>query len=315
MGVGCTILLFAPLLLLTEWLLGRLLRLDRRVTQSEREVGQTQLEVAEVAGRQPTTGGHEEIPGADEAAPEPPPAGPRRRGVSVEYSSARLEPSSPADELDREVRDALFQDYRDTRDLFTSLKVARSPAPFAKALRLAIDAGLVTDVGPRVELQFSSLHLRFLPVGDDSVELILETDTGRELGTVDWAAGEDIGDALRQVSELAKVQPGFDGMDKFFPGHAREHLADTLLYALAHGEEVTGRRDISKVIEITPEGWIITERGLRPKSVPFYLVSFDDRAPIEWDEHIRNKGWDESPSFPYTFAWAQQLHDHRSTTP
>lgn len=121
--------------------------------------------------------------------------------------------------------------------------------------------------------------------------------------------GEDIAEALREVSESAKSQSGFDGLDKFFPSHAREHLADMLLYALSQAKELTGRTEVSHIIEITEDGWIVTDEGLRPRSVPFYLISFNDRALIDWTEHILNKPWNESAAFPHTFSWALALYD------
>lgn len=284
LNVGSAILLFAPLLLLTEWLLERrVLELEEEAEDTRESVRQTQREVGEAQARISdlidfnTAGGREEA----------------------------------ARQLDEVVRGAMFKEHNDLEDLYARLAGEQDIASFVRALRSGIERRLISDTGVRVELMYSDLHLRFVPVGEDAIDLHIESAEGEILATVQWRRDRSTADALAEVSSVASKLPGFDGMDKFFAGQTPRQLGETLMYAARYGPEMTGSYEIFKVMEITEAGWVIAERGLVPKSARPYMIAFDDAAPIDWDEHIHNKDWSESPYFPSTVRWATEMRRRR----
>lgn len=272
-NVGSSVLLFAPLLLVSEWLLDRrVARLEGEVKQTQSEVGDAQSQLAEVR----------------------------------DY----LDPSQRNDaavDLDIQVRERLDAERQEEEDLFASLAVARVPEPFIAALDAATKAGLISKSGPRVELLYSDLHLRFRLDVAGELLLIVENGDGSVCGTVTWKSGVDIAEPLVAVGEIARKQYGFDGMDKFFPGQVPRQLSDMLTFVSKHRMDWTGDRAISDVIEITESGWIITERALLPQSIPYYEIAVKRLGELDWEEHILRKGWPESASFPHTFGWAKKL--------
>jgi hypothetical protein len=283
LNVGAAVVLFAPLLLLTEWLLEqRVLSIEDDVQQTREDVRQTQKEVGDAQAQLSTL---------------------------IDYTSEEGRKDAAA-QLDQDVRDQMFSEQRDLLDLFASLATQASVEPFVRGVRLAMDKEFVTHEGPRVPLLYSELHLRFLPHGA-GIELRIESNDGEVLATVPWRDSMTVTDALAQVSVLARDLPGFDGMDKFFAGQTPRQLGEMLMFAARHGAEMTGDYAIHRVVEITEDGWIITERGMVPRSVLHYVIRFDSAAPIDWEEHILNKEWEESHSFPYVYRWARELNDRR----
>lgn len=284
LNVGSAILLFAPLLILTEWLLDRRVRtLEDEADQTREDVRQTQREVGEAQAR---------------------------ISELIDYTTAEGREEA-ARQLDEVVRDAMFKQHNDLDALYSSLAGEKDIAPFLYALRSGIERKLISATGVRVELLYSNLHLRFEPLNDDAIDLHIESDNGEILATVNWRGDCLVADALAEVSTLASKLPGFDGMDKFFAGRAPRQVGETLMYAARYGPEMTGSNYIVGVIEITEGGWVITERGLIPKSERTYRITFDGAAPIDWDEHILNKNWPESPYFPNTMRWAAEMRQRR----
>ncbi|WP_460781603.1 hypothetical protein [Microbacterium shaanxiense] len=288
LNVGSAILLFAPLLLLTEWLLERRVRdIEEDAEETRQVVRQTQREVGEAQARISELIDYNTAEGREEAARQ----------------------------LDEVVREAMFKEHNDFDALYASLAGEQNITPFAHALRSGIDRKLISKTGVRVELLYSELHLRFELRDDNEIDLHIESDNGEILATVQWRAGRTIAEVLTDVSTIASGLPGFDGMDKFFAGQTPRQLGETLMYAARFSPQMTGSYDIYKVMEITGEGWVIVERGLVPKSARPYMIDFDGAAPIDWDEHILNKPWPESPYFPTTMRWAGEMRNRRLSLP
>jgi hypothetical protein len=284
LNVGSAVLLFAPLLLLTEWLLERRVRtLEDDAEQTRKDVRQTQREVGEAQAQISELIDFNTKEGREEAARQ----------------------------LDEVVREAMFKEHNDLNALYASLAGEQNLAPFVRALRSGIERKLISSTGVRVELLYSDLHLRFLPVEDDTIDLHIESDAGGILATVHWRSDRSVAAVLGEVSALASKLPGFDGMDKFFAGQTPKQVGEALMYAEQYSPQMTGSYDIYKVLEITESGWVITEHGLVPKSARPYTIAFDDAAPIDWDEHILNKNWPESPYFPLTMRWATEMRRRR----
>lgn len=284
LNVGSAILLFAPLLLLTEWLLERRVRnIEEDAEETREAVRQTQKEVGEAQSRISELIDYNTAEGREEAARQ----------------------------LDEVVRQAMFKEHTDLDELYASLVGAQGIEPFVRALQTGIERKLISDTGVRVELMYSELHLRFSPPRAGAIDLHIEANNGKILATVHWDETRTVADVLSEVSVVASELPGFDGMDKFFAGQVPRQLAETLLYAARYSPRMTGSYDIYKVMEITDGGWVVSERGLVPKSARPYMIAFEDAAPIDWDEHIRNKDWPESPYFPATFRWSIEMRRRR----
>lgn len=274
LNVGSSILLFAPLLLLSEWILSRRVnQLESEVRQTQTEVGDAQIRLAEV----------------------------------IDYRDQGQREDASAD-LDTEIRERLFGPIREQDEKFAALVTARDPAVFVETLSVATAAYLITSAGPRVELMFSDLHVRFSVEGD-ALKLQLESGAGKVHGLAYCQPGEDVLDGLTAISAHASKVPGFDGMDKLFPGQTPRQLSDLLLFASKYRYTITGERKLEHLVEITEAGWVLTETALLPKSVPYYEIAADRFDEIDWPEHIVNKGWPESYAFPATLEWARKLLD------
>ncbi len=284
LNVGSAILLFAPLVLLTEWLLERRVRdIEVEAEETRRAVRQTQKEVGEAQSR---------------------------IAELIDYNTAEGREQA-ARQLDEVVREAMFKERNDLDALYASLAGEQGVELFARALRSAIDRRLISETGVRVELLYSDLHLRFHLLEDNTIDLHIEANDGEILATTHWREDRSVAEVLAEVSLVASRLPGFDGMDKFFAGQAPRQVGETLMYAARYSPQMTGSYDVCKVMEITEAGWVITERGMTPRSARTYMIQFEGAAPIDWDEHILNKPWPESPYFPTTMRWAAAMRGRR----
>lgn len=277
LNIGSSIFLFVPLLVVTEWLF------SRRIGRIENQASIDRDRVENVQSR-------------------------------LESLAQLVDPAlrnEAANDLDIEVRARLASTREDDEELFARLGVLPTREGLRAAVLRAVDLGLLSASGGRTELLPTAQHVRF-SVEEPAVSLVLELGDGTSLGQIEWVAGERAIEVLEKLALLSRSSSGFEGERFFFPGHVFRQFSDMLLFALRNQFSVTGDTGVDHLVEMTNDGWILSDTAIRPRSYLTYEIAVRRLDEIDWSEHISNKGWPEAAAFPHTLQWARPLLENRS---
>lgn len=319
MNLGAAFLLFGLFYLLTD-------RISRRVDVAERDVGQTQSKLQAVSdfviekesssatSSQKIGGSPDSLASGDGATPEPNPPAVAGSTDESDESDESDEAEERAAEIDRAVQQAMALDRANEEALYRKVATHPSSKLIHIALQQAQQEGLVSRSGPRCELLFTDLHIRFVISNNDqsTVVLQIETNEGVVLGSLAWGESNNEADVFAALGRMLKKLGLYPGDQMYFPGQLPKLLSELLIYASKYRHSSTGDSDIQGVIEMLESGWVIMERGLAPQSYRGYLIANSRLDEIDWSAHIRNKPWPEALHVDEALAIARGLRIPRA---
>jgi hypothetical protein len=245
------------------------------------------------------------------------------RQVATATDVARLEahaseshqktPEEAAYDLSEAVVSRLAAERTADEELFRAVAHEPSRDVVHDALVRAAELRLVSDRGPRVSLFDTPLYVRFLggatAESDAGLALELERRDGTPIETIGWLPSASTEDVLVALGEAVTAVDEYPGDIAFNPGKIFLDLA--ALLELAH-RAATGtgnlRRPFDPLIELCEPQWVITERGIVTTDPWFrYEITADRFDEVDWDAHVRAKGWVDVTSFQEAIDTARAL--------
>lgn len=178
-------------------------------------------------------------------------------------------------------------------DVYRTVEHNLSRDSLIEALKQATEAEIITAKGVRVPVWGTDLHYRFvLDELSGGLEVRLESDDQTVVSSHVWhpsVSPEEFFQAL--VAAVRSV--GRDlGVGLNDPTQSVEELIEMLVtVAKYRSQELMGYRDsLWKIIERV-DGWYFTERAVVPADNLRYEVPVARLDHMDWDEHLRGKGW------------------------
>lgn len=158
-------------------------------------------------------------------------------------------------------------------------------------LRSTIESGLVSSHGLRTPLWETTLHLRFVLVGD-TLTIKVEHDSGNERGAVEWTPNLTTLEVFQQLETIVDDAGQHQGTLLFSPAESIRTAGEALLFAVHYSAQKvqSGAEYFDGIIEYV-DGWFITEDGIVSREHPYYFINRNRTNDLDWEEHISDKGW------------------------
>ena len=183
------------------------------------------------------------------------------------------------------------------------------------ALRKATGDGLISPDGVRVPVWETDIHYRFrqdIPT-EEAISVQLEEDSGTVLSTITWdpdTSPEDFFQALVRAVRDAGRDLG-TGLN--LPTQSVEELANMLIdVTQLRSQELAGHRDVLRKIIERRNGWYFTEENVVPAEHLYYRVAVHRLNELDWEEHLRGKGWYSAPD---AIQFARRLYGVNASPP
>lgn len=216
--------------------------------------------------------------------------------VRVTAESAR----STAERTERtleDVRKALLDrqvaDHEAGLDVFRDIIRHPSRQSLEAALRKSTDEGVITVAGVRSPVWETDLHYRYVLTDDGpGLEVRLEADDGSVLSVHSWDDATRSEDFYQQLVEAVRDAGRELGVMLNDPTQSVQELSD-MLVEVSHlrAQELMGYQQyLSRIIERV-DGWYFTERFVIPADDLLYGIPVDRLDEMDWEEHLRGKGW------------------------
>lgn len=183
------------------------------------------------------------------------------------------------------------------------------------ALRKATDDGLISPEGVRVPVWETDVHYRFtidIPT-PGCLTVQLEEDDCHILSTVVWEP-ETLPEDFLQTLVHAVRDAGRDlGTGLNLPTQSVEELASMLTdVTQLRSQELAGHRDALRKIIERRNGWYFTEKNVIPAEHLYYRVAVTRLNELDWEEHLRDKGWYSAPD---AIQFARRLYGVNTPQP
>lgn len=218
--------------------------------------------------------------------------------AQTEAASARAVAESTERSLD-DVRATLLD--RQQAELDSDLNIYRniiadpSRESLITALRHATEHDLIVADGVRAPVWETDLHYRFV-LGDSEPELEvrLEEDNGEVLSTCLWVKGTSAVDFYQTLVEAVRMAGRDLGTMLNDPAQSVAELSDMLVdVATLRAQELAGYRSTHRQIIERKYGWYFTRDSIVGGPHDDYRIGVDRLNELDWEEHLRNKGWYE----------------------
>ena len=198
------------------------------------------------------------------------------------------------------VREQLIQDQIDELDdvvgLYEGIGKKGDRASLIKALRRATDDDVITGAGVRAPVWETALHYRFVLSDDDTLTVHLEKDDGSVLSVHPWPAEMPMA-AFYQTLVQGIRDTGNDlGTGLNDPTESVRELSEMLVdVTRLRSQDLLGHRQILRKIIERRNGWYFTETSIIPAEHLHYVVDVSRLNEMDWEEHLRDKGWYTAP--------------------
>ena len=207
-------------------------------------------------------------------------------------SAAERTEQSP-DDVRKVLLDRQVADHENELNVFRDMIGHPSRASLETALRKATDEGVITGAGVRSPVWETDLHYRYvLSDGGPGLEVRLETDDGSVLSTHPWDQAMRPEHFYQGLVEAVREAGRDLGVLLNDPTQSVQALSDMLVEVSSlRAQELMGYREkLSRIIERV-DGWYFTEKYVIPADDLSYGIAVDRLHEMDWEEHLRNKGW------------------------
>lgn len=198
------------------------------------------------------------------------------------------------------IRDQLVQDQIDELDdvvaLYEAIGQKGDRASLIKALRRATDDEVITAAGVRVPVWETSLHYRFVLADDDTLTVQIEKDDGSVLSAHPWPAEMPTVAFYKTLVQAIRDTGSDLGTGLNVPTESVEQLSEMLVdVTRLRSQDLLGHRQILRKIIERRNGWYFTETSIIPAEHLHYVVDVNRLNEMDWEEHLRDKGWYTAP--------------------
>lgn len=284
--IGSTLLLFLPLLFVSQ-------AIERRLARVEDDIEENQKKTASTIAN-----------------------------LSEEVSHAIDELHLVKQELSEAVVSKLAEARKNDEDLFRRVEQDPTSETIIEALDRANELGLVSERGPRVLLSNTPIYVRFDMTsyghpGEGKLildfNLVLENESGDQLELIPWPHDATTFDILVQLGEKVQAVGMYPGDAIFDPAQIFTDLY--ALLELTH-KRATGASGITeplgRVVELCPPQWAVTDKDIvcMDGSSPYH-ITVDRLDEINWRDHMNDKGWVDIGSFSIALDVAMGLYQAR----
>lgn len=215
--------------------------------------------------------------------------------AKVTADSARKASEETARSLE-DVRQTLIdhqrQEHESELNIYRSMIQDPSREVLLHGLRHATEVGIITPLGVRSPIWETDLHYRYVIGEPDALEVRLETDRGDIISSHRWENGVPAED-FYQVLVQAVRKSGHDlGVGLNDPTESVQRLSEMLIEVTQlRSQELLGHRSTLRRIIERVDGWYFTEDNVIPADDLHYCVGVDRLDEMDWEEHLRQKGW------------------------
>jgi hypothetical protein len=295
-GLGSTLLLFTPLLIV-----GRVIekRLDSVRTEQEQSAEQQQQIVE-----------HQQKTDSDIAR------------LTEEVAHTQEDLRLTKEQLSDAVRSRIAATRDKDSALFESVADIPSRDTILAALCRMMELGLVSRNGCRVALFDTDLYLRFKAessnswLDDDDFDLILlvlERADGEEISRTVWEEGESPADIAVSIAQQMQTAGRYPGDARFNAGNIFGTLGSLL--GVAHRAATSERGvvvPLGRIIQLCLPQWIIADDGIHAiEGHPGYFIHAQRFDEQDWYQHMHEKPWINLDSFDEAFGDANELYKAR----
>ena len=195
------------------------------------------------------------------------------------------------------VRDALLGRQTDEHEaeveIYRNMLADCSRQSILDSLRRATAAEIITPVGVRSPVWWTSLHYRYVVDGPKhELEVLLERDDGEVLSRHPWSLRQSAIDFYQSLVVAVRTAGGDLGTGLNDPMESIEELSKMLVDVVGlRSQEPMGHRDVLRLIIERVEGWYFTEVGVIPADHLSYMVAKSRLDEMDWAEHLEQKGW------------------------
>lgn len=216
------------------------------------------------------------------------------------------------DDIRQSLLDRQLAELEDDLDVYRNIVNVPTRDSLIGALRQATQDQLITADGVRVPLWDTDIHYRFLIDRPSMRALVvqLEDDDGTVLSSTPWDASTTPEDFYQSLVYAVR-HAGHDlGTGLNLPTQSVEELAIMLAdVTRLRSQELAGNRPTLRRIIERRNGWYFTERHVIPADNLHYCIDVHRLDDIDWEEHLRDKGWSSAPD---AIQFARKLYriDH-----
>lgn len=229
------------------------------------------------------------------------------RAVAEEARATSERTESTLLDIRQSLIDRQSQEHNEYVDVFRAMGSDASRDTLLKGLRTAAHEGLITSEGVRSPVWETDLHYRYvIDRPEAELEVRLEADDGTVISAHLWD-DKTPADEFYQLLVYAVRDAGQDlGLGLNDPTQSVTDLAEMLAeVAGLHSQVLMGHRDTLNNIIERVDGWYFTERFVLPRENLKYNIGVDQLNEMDWEEHLRGKGWYDAP---VALAFARRLY-------
>lgn len=211
------------------------------------------------------------------------------------------------EDIRTELMDRQVSEHESELDVYRGIIRDPSRESLIRALRHATESGIITSMGVRSPIWETSLHYRFvLDQPETDLEVRLETDDGRVISSHPWASQIPPNDFYQSLVQAVRDAGQDLGVILNDPTRSVQDLAEMLVEVTERrAQALMGYRDhLYKIIE-RRDGWYFTEKAVLPAENLRYEISVNRLDEMDWEEHLRAKGWYGAGS---ALAFARSLY-------
>lgn len=207
-----------------------------------------------------------------------------------------------------QLADRFDAEWRQDEELFAAVRSNPTHGSLLKAFRRASDLGIISSLGLRASLDFTSSYIRIANMADaaDDAPLVLQIEDrdGSTVATTYWLPGRSPVDVAYDIASELRRSSSWEGEQNFYPESVFARYADALLFGLS----MTRKGELGLyglVFEIVDE-WILTESWLIDKTYR-YQILYDRFDEDDWMPHMLKKVWPRQGGFIMAFETAFDL--------
>lgn len=235
------------------------------------------------------------------------------RAVALEAKGTADQTAHSLADIEERLVSAQGAELNAAQDVYRRMKLDASRDSLLTALQQATADGLITSEGVRSPVWETDLHYRYVVDGPNGeLEIRLEEDDGSVVSTAVWNDDEPAGPFYQRLV-LAVREAGRDlGTGLNVPTQSVGALSEMLVDVVGLRSQVLAgnRSALMKIIERV-DGWYFTERAVIPGEHLSYRIDVRRLDELDWEEHLRGKGWHESH---HLIPFARRLYGTSTTT-
>ena len=205
--------------------------------------------------------------------------------------------SASLDDVQREIIAQQQTEHEDELNIYQAVLEDLTRENLLKALRHAIDTDVLSDRLILSSIWETNLFYRYEIVDADSLLVSIETLDGEQLSQHGWAVDETAGAFIQKLVQGVRDTGADPGTGLNLPTESIDRLMKMLIDVTRSraqallGHRATLRKVILRDGVFDNDQWYYTEKALTPAHDLLYSIEYSRLSEIDWEDHLRDKGW------------------------